>query len=147
MAKVYQWVEKGYGMSVLNKAWLLVGAGFLAGAAGLKLLASKPAKKLYVQGVAAGMRAKEYYEEIVEEAKASMDDIVAEASYLNATKQPEAKTEAAVGVSAGVSAGAGVGAGAGSRVGATTPAPEGEPVKIVTGEARPTAVAPAKPLE
>ena len=49
---------------------------------GLKALTSKPAKKLYVQGVACGLRAKDSYQQIVEEAKSQVDDIVAEASYV-----------------------------------------------------------------
>ena len=62
---------------------LLVAGGFLAGTLGLKALTSAPAKRLAVQGVAAGMRAKAGYEDIVEQAKAQVDDIVAEAQYLN----------------------------------------------------------------
>lgn len=65
---------------------LLVGAGFLLGTAGLKALQSEPAKRLAVSGVAAGMRAKAGYEDIVEQAKAQVDDIVAEAEYLNNTE-------------------------------------------------------------
>lgn len=69
---------------------LLVGAGFLLGTAGLKALQSEPAKRLAVQGVAAGMRAKAGYEDIVEQAKAQVDDIVAEAAYLNSTEDASA---------------------------------------------------------
>lgn len=61
---------------------LLVGAGFLLGTLGVKALTSQPAKKCYVHGVAYGLRAKQAYEDIVEQAKAEVDDIVAEASYL-----------------------------------------------------------------
>lgn len=60
----------------------LVTGGFLLGTVGVKALTSPTAKKCYVQGVAAGMRAKAAYEDIVEQAKAEVDDIVAEASYL-----------------------------------------------------------------
>lgn len=63
---------------------LLVGAGFLAGTLGMKALTSAQAKKCYVRGVAAGLRVKQGYENIVEQAKAEVDDIVAEANYLNA---------------------------------------------------------------
>ncbi|MBE6469827.1 MAG: DUF1490 family protein [Coriobacteriaceae bacterium] len=62
---------------------LLVGAGALAGVLGAKLLKSDRVRNLAVQGVAAGMRAKAGYEDIVEQAKAEVDDIVAEAGYLN----------------------------------------------------------------
>ena len=60
---------------------LLVGAGFLAGTVGVKALTSKTARKCYVQGVAKGLQVKQGYQNIVEEAKAQVDDIVAEANY------------------------------------------------------------------
>ena len=66
---------------------LLVGAGFLAGTLGLKAVTSDAAKRLAVQGVAAGMRVKAGYEDVVEQAKAQVDDIVAEASYLNSADE------------------------------------------------------------
>ncbi len=62
---------------------LLVGAGFLLGTVGVKALTSSTAKKCYVQGVAKGLQAKSAYETIVEQAKAQVDDIVAEANYIN----------------------------------------------------------------
>ena len=65
-----------------KKGSLLVGAGFLLGTLGVKALTSEPAKKCYVQGVACGLRARNAYQDIVEEAKAQVDDIVAEATYL-----------------------------------------------------------------
>lgn len=61
----------------------MIGAGFLLGTAGMKALTSKTAKKCYVQGVAKGLRAKTAYQNVVEQAKAEVDDIVAEAAYLN----------------------------------------------------------------
>lgn len=67
---------------------LLVGAGFLLGTVGLKVLMSEQARQCYVKGVAYGLRAKDRYEAIVEEAKAQVDDIVAEATYL-AADRPE----------------------------------------------------------
>ena len=73
---------------------LLVGAGFLLGTVGIKALTSNTAKKCYVQGVAKGLQAKNCYENIVEEAKAQVDDIVAEASYINLA-QDEAEPAAA----------------------------------------------------
>ena len=57
---------------------LLVGAGFLLGTIGLKALTSPTAKRCYVQGVAYGLRAKESYANIVEEA-----------SYLNRPQSSE----------------------------------------------------------
>lgn len=66
-----------------GKNGMLLGAGFLLGSVGLKLITSDAAKRLYVRGVAAGMRAKQGYEDIVEQARAEVDDIVAEAAYMN----------------------------------------------------------------
>ena len=72
----------------------LVAAGFLLGTVGVKALTSEPAKKCYVHGVAGGMRLKNAYDGIVEQAKAEVDDIVAEATYLN--EQSAAKEDAPV---------------------------------------------------
>lgn len=65
----------------------LVAAGFLLGTVGVKALTSEPARKCYVQGVAGGLRLKKAYEDIVEEAKAQVDDVVAEANYLNEQRE------------------------------------------------------------
>ena len=70
-------------MGFKKKSGLLVGAGFLLGTVGVKALTSSTAKKCYVQGVAQGLRAKATYENIVEQAKAEVDDIVAEAQYIS----------------------------------------------------------------
>lgn len=78
-----------FGMDSKKRSGLLVGAGFLMGTVGVKALTSQTAKKCYVQGVAQGLRAKSCYENIVEQAKAQVDDIVAEASYI-AVKSEEA---------------------------------------------------------
>ncbi len=74
---------------------LLVGAGFLLGTVGIKALTSPAAKRCYVQGVAYGLRAKESYSSIVEEAKAQVDDIVAEASYINSSQSFESEEQRA----------------------------------------------------
>lgn len=74
---------------------LLVGAGFLLGTIGIKALTSPAAKRCYVQGVAYGLRAKESYSNIVEEAKAQVDDIVAEASYINSSQSFESEKQRA----------------------------------------------------
>ena len=74
---------------------LLIGAGFVAGTLGIKALTSKTAKRGYVQIVAQGMRAKAAYQDIVEQAKAEVDDIVAEATYLSGTKGAKADEGAA----------------------------------------------------
>lgn len=75
---------------------LLIGGGFLLGTLGLKALTSDTAKKCYVQGIAQGMRAKSAYETMVEQAKAQVDDMVAEANYINvaAAEEKAAKAEA-----------------------------------------------------
>ena len=65
----------------------LLAAGFLLGTVGVKALTSEPARKCYVQGVAGGLRVKKAYEDIVEEAKAQVDDVVAEANYLNEQRE------------------------------------------------------------
>jgi hypothetical protein len=61
--------------------WLL--GGVVLGQVVPKVLASEPAKKVYVQGIAAGMRAKGTYLDLVEQARAEVDDMVAEATYIN----------------------------------------------------------------
>lgn len=48
-------------ISISKTHALLVGAGALAGALGVKLLTSEGARNLAVQGVAAGMRVKSGY--------------------------------------------------------------------------------------
>lgn len=75
---------------------LLIGGGFLLGTAGMKAVTSAPAKRAYVQGIACGIRAKNCYQDMVEQAKAEVDDMVAEATYLTSKpKANEAETEAA----------------------------------------------------
>lgn len=68
---------------------LLLGAGFLMGTVGIKALTSPRAKRVYVQGVAKGLQAKAAYQDVVEQAKAQVDDIVAEASYINESAKAE----------------------------------------------------------
>ena len=48
-----------------------------------KVLSSEPAKKFYVQCIAAGRRAKASYLDLVEQARAEVGDMVAEATYIN----------------------------------------------------------------
>ncbi len=74
---------------------LLVGSGFLAGTLGIKALTSKTAKKCYVQGVAKGLQVKQGYQNIVEQAKAQVDDIMAEANYINLSQNEKAEAETA----------------------------------------------------
>ena len=58
-------------------------------ARGLEGAGSSTAKKCYVQGVAKGLQAKAAYQDVVEQAKAQVDDIVAEASYINESAKAE----------------------------------------------------------
>ena len=73
---------------------LLVGGGFLLGTAGIKALTSEPAKKAYVHGIACGLSAKNCYQDMVEQAKAEVDDLVAEATYLTSDAKTETETPA-----------------------------------------------------
>ena len=68
--------------------WMLAG-GFALGTLGLKALSSSTAKKCNVQGVGKGLQAKAAYQDVVEQAKAQVDDIVAEASYINESAKTE----------------------------------------------------------
>jgi hypothetical protein len=77
-------------MISLNKTHsLLVAAGAVLGVVVPKVLASEPAHKLAVNTVAAGMRVKSGYQDIVEQAKAQADDIVSEAEYLNTSVETQ----------------------------------------------------------
>ena len=87
-------------MKERTRGGLLMGAGFLLGTVGVKALTSATAKKCYVQGVAKGLQAKCAYENIVEQAKAQVDDIVAEANYLNLSKESASAAQDAEGVQA-----------------------------------------------
>ena len=78
--------------------WYVAG-GFLLGTLGTKALTSNAAKRCYVQGVARGLQAKEAYKDVVEQARAQLDDIVAEANYIN-VKGSEAKPATAKAASA-----------------------------------------------
>lgn len=54
-----------------------------------RILTSDAAKRYYVKGIAAGMRAKSAYLDLVEQARAEVGDMVAEATFIN-TKAAEA---------------------------------------------------------
>ena len=76
---------------------LFTGLGFLIGTVGIAALTSETAKKGYVHAMAQGMKAKKSYQDMVEEAKAEYDDIVAQATYMSVcdTEMEAAKAEAA----------------------------------------------------
>jgi hypothetical protein len=82
----------------------LIAAGFALGTVGLKALKSEAAKKLAVQAVSKGLQAKAAGQDIIEQAKSNVDDIVAEATYLN--EQGEKATGEAVEAEAVVEAAA-----------------------------------------
>lgn len=58
-------------------------AGVLVGTAGLKLLTSKDAKKVYTQCTAAALRAKESVMKTVTDIQENAEDIYAEAKLIN----------------------------------------------------------------
>ncbi len=70
---------------------ILVGAGFLLGTLGIKALKSEPAHKAAVATTAQVLKLKEGAETIVDEAKAEIDDILAEAGYEKAKEEAEAE--------------------------------------------------------
>lgn len=72
---------------------LFVG-GALFGTAGVKLLSSRDAKKVYVEATAAALRVKDCVMKTVEIVQENAEDIVAEAKQVN--KQRAAEEEAAV---------------------------------------------------
>jgi hypothetical protein len=83
---------------------LLVGVGFLVGAFGSKVVCSKPVRKVAVETTRLGLKAKNCVETTIDGAKAEVDDIVAEAEFLNES-EAEVK-EAAEGCGCGCSDGA-----------------------------------------
>ena len=73
----------------------LVGAGFLLGTIGMKAITSAPVKKAAVKGIACGMKTKECVQAMIDEAKAEVDDLIAEASYEVAEAKAECEAEEA----------------------------------------------------
>jgi hypothetical protein len=74
---------------MIKQAWKyagLVAGGFLIGSAGIKAVTSKTARKFYVWSVSQGLKAKNASLSVIEDAKANLDDVVAEASYLTQSK-------------------------------------------------------------
>ena len=69
----------------------LIGAGFLLGTAGVKALTSETAHKGYVKVVSCALQAKEEGQSIIDEARAEVDDILAEAGYEAAEEAEEAE--------------------------------------------------------
>lgn len=68
-------------------------AGVLFGTAGIKVLASKDAKKAYVHGTAAALRAKECVMKTVTTIQENAEDIYAEAQQINEARAAEEAAE------------------------------------------------------
>ena len=61
----------------------LFAGGILFGTAGIKILASKDAKKVYTNCVAAALRAKEFVMKTVTKVQENAEDVLAEAKQIN----------------------------------------------------------------
>ena len=82
-------------MNSFTKSAAWFAAGTLFGAVGLKLLAGRDAKKVYVHAAAAGLRVKDQVMNTVTCVQESTADILAEARDLNAARAAsEAETQA-----------------------------------------------------
>lgn len=71
-------------------------AGVLFGTAGIKVLSSSDAKKVYVKGTAAALRAKDCVMETATKIQAEAEDIYAEAKALNEERAAEEEAAKAV---------------------------------------------------
>jgi len=69
----------------------LFAGGMLFGTAGLKILSSKDAKKVYAHTTAAVIRAKDSVMETVSTIRENADDILADAKAINASRSAEEK--------------------------------------------------------
>lgn len=80
-------------MNILNKIDAkktgIFAAGVLFGTAGIKILSSKDAKKIYTQCTAAVLRAKECVMKIVTNIQENAEDIYAEAQQINEERASE----------------------------------------------------------
>ena len=82
-------------MNILKfKILALFAGGVLFGTAGIKILCSKDVKKVYVEGTAAVLRAKDCVMKTVESVQENAEDILAEAKQVN--EKRAAEEEAAV---------------------------------------------------
>nr|WP_072513981.1 DUF6110 family protein [Ndongobacter massiliensis] len=78
----------------MKKKVLFTGLGFLAGILGSKIAKSDMVKKLSVQAVSQGLKAKESVDESIECIKENFDDVVAEAKEKNAKEAAEKRAKA-----------------------------------------------------
>jgi hypothetical protein len=74
--------------SYVEKIVLFIG-GVLFGTAGIKLLSSRDAKKLYTKATAAGLRVKDYALDTVAKVQENAEDILAEAKLINGERNEE----------------------------------------------------------
>ena len=75
--------------SLKVKNLALFAGGVLFGTAGVKILASKDAKKVYVEGTAAVLRAKDCVMKTAETIQENAEDILAEAKQINERRTAE----------------------------------------------------------
>ncbi len=71
----------------------LFGAGVLFGTAGLKILGSQDAKKVYTNVVAAGLRGRECVMKATVRVQENAEDVLAEAKEINRQREEEQKQE------------------------------------------------------
>lgn len=76
-------------MNNLTKTLIAFAGGALFGSAGLKILSSKDAKKVYIHTTAAGLRVKDYVMETVTSVQENAADILAAAEEINAKRAAE----------------------------------------------------------
>ena len=69
----------------------LLGYGFLLGTAGVKVLGSQDAKKVYTQVTAAALRGVDEVTRVATNIKVNCDDIAAEARQINERRSEEAR--------------------------------------------------------
>jgi vacuolar-type H+-ATPase subunit H len=93
----------------------LIAAGFVLGTVGVKAVTSERAKQLCVQAVSKGLQAKAVGQDIIEQAKSNVDDIVAEATYLNNQEAQDAEEAVEEAAEEAVEKGTGKGTGRRSR--------------------------------
>lgn len=76
-------------MTGMMKNLIVFAGGALFGSAGIKLLSSKDAKKVYVHATAAGLRVKDCVMETVTSVQENAADILAAAEEINAKRAAE----------------------------------------------------------
>lgn len=82
--------RKNYVRYQQNETYRTFAGGVLFGTAGVKVLASKDAKKLYINCLAAGLRAKESVMTTATNIQENAGDILAEAKEINRVRAEEA---------------------------------------------------------